>query len=124
MGDSNIQNWMKSICHGCVVKVGELHKLGCDVEVCPICGNQLITCSEEHFKLVEGGGYPRIPYIPRLSNCGVCGAISPDFFNVPDEEWDKYVIPQLQDKVLCKGCYKDMKKLFPNGWAVMEGYET
>jgi len=61
----------------------------------------------------------RIPYIQPLVNCGVCGTIYPDFFKVPDEEWYRYVIPPLQEEVLCIDCYQQMKKLFPNGWKAM-----
>lgn len=35
------------ICGDCGVKVGELHKKGCDIERCPKCGHQLITCGCE-----------------------------------------------------------------------------
>jgi len=33
-------------CHDCniVNKEGNFHHLGCDVERCPSCGNQLISC--------------------------------------------------------------------------------
>ena len=33
-------------CHDCgiVNKEGNLHHFGCDIEQCPICGNQLISC--------------------------------------------------------------------------------
>lgn len=31
-------------CHDCAVKPGELHKPGCDVERCPRCGYQMISC--------------------------------------------------------------------------------
>jgi hypothetical protein len=31
-------------CHDCAAKPGRLHHLGCDVERCPCCGGQLITC--------------------------------------------------------------------------------
>jgi hypothetical protein len=37
-------------------------------------------------------------------------------FLVPDEEWQKYVPPNLQKEVLCRSCYNRMKKLFPHGW--------
>ncbi|WP_035274007.1 hypothetical protein [Desulfogranum japonicum] len=34
-----------SICPACHVPAGEIHELGCPVEVCPWCGGQLIHCS-------------------------------------------------------------------------------
>ncbi len=34
-----------SPCHDCRVSAGQLHVMGCDVEECPACGMQLITCS-------------------------------------------------------------------------------
>lgn len=31
-------------CHDCNVRVGQYHHPGCDVERCPICHGQLISC--------------------------------------------------------------------------------
>jgi hypothetical protein len=39
------------ICHDCGVKEGEIHQRGCDMERCPFCGDQLITCSCRYTKL-------------------------------------------------------------------------
>lgn len=48
--------------------------------------------------------------------CPVCLKLSPEWFMVPNEEWKKYVIPPLQDKVICHPCYDEMKELFSEGW--------
>jgi len=38
-------NWDYSVrCHDCNVQVGGLHHPGCDVEECPVCHGQLISC--------------------------------------------------------------------------------
>lgn len=33
-----------AICGICGAKYGEVHKMGCDCERCPLCGRQLISC--------------------------------------------------------------------------------
>ena len=32
------------ICHDCNVGAGQYHHLGCDMERCPVCNGQLISC--------------------------------------------------------------------------------
>lgn len=34
-------------CHDCGAAPGQLHHARCDVERCPICGGQLITCGHD-----------------------------------------------------------------------------
>lgn len=115
LGNKTTFDWQNAMCHDCGTKAGKLHELGCDMERCPVCGRQLITCSN-HFPLVKDGIYTRIPYIQPLTYCGACAKVNPDFFMVPDEEWDRFVIPELQGKVICHFCYDEMKELFPDGW--------
>ncbi|MEM3858781.1 MAG: hypothetical protein QW478_05170 [Candidatus Micrarchaeaceae archaeon] len=38
-------NFVGEYCHDCGVKEGQIHHWGCDVEVCPRCGKQLISCN-------------------------------------------------------------------------------
>ena len=33
-----------NVCHDCGVQEGQFHKPGCDMEHCPFCGHQLISC--------------------------------------------------------------------------------
>jgi len=103
-------------CHDCDVEEGQLHILGCDMERCPMCLGQLISCDcpSDLKEMLRDGD--RIPWVQIPVLCALCGEVFPEFFNVPDEEWKKHVIPPLQNKVLCRSCFEKQKKLFPNGW--------
>jgi len=102
----------RKTCGDCGIKEGQLHQFGCDMEICPYCGGQLISCG--HFKDVKDKD--RIPFVLIPQICPLCGELWPDFFMVPDSEWKKYIIPELQKKILCKLCYEKQKILFPKGW--------
>ena len=42
-------------CHDCGVLPGRLHELGCDVEECPVCHNQLLSCGHLPKENKRGG---------------------------------------------------------------------
>ena len=101
-------------CLDCGVEEGELHRQGCDWEICPKCRGQLISCCCSD-KEVAFKGY-RIPWVNIPNLCFLCGKREPEDFYVPDEEWKKFVPPNLKKEILCKPCYIRLKGLFPNGW--------
>ena len=38
-------------CHDCAVPEGQIHQQGCDMERCPFCGGQLISCDCAYLQL-------------------------------------------------------------------------
>ncbi len=123
----------RATCHDCGTKEGQLHILGCDMERCPFCGNQLISCQCVYKKLridVSPGAWAyshgltdaqqkdwekllgdkgRIPFVLYPNLCAKCGTLWPEMFLVPDAEWKHYIEPQMQREMLCKACYKQVK---------------
>ena len=116
----------KARCGDCAVEEGEIHWYGCDMEVCPFCGYQLLSCdcmcdaaehsdqglpceSDEWLDKLEAKG--RIPYIQYPNMCAKCGKLWPEMFHVPDEEWVKYVQPDMRRKMLCRECYDFIKSV-------------
>ncbi len=98
---------MINTCHDCGAKEGEIHMWGCDMEECPFCGGQLISCdcSANLTKLDK----KRIPYIVLPNYCRRCLKSFPDMFMVPDKEWAKMPI-SLKHEMLCKKCYNKISK--------------
>jgi len=47
------------LCHDCGAKPGTLHLDGCDVERCPACGGQMLSCGCPN---EESSKYPRQPW--------------------------------------------------------------
>lgn len=119
-------------CHDCDCKEGKIHKFDCDMERCPFCGNQLITCDcmyeklqikgdthtieheKEWLEILEKRG--RIPYIIYPVMCVKCGVFQyhEDLFSVPNEEWNKYIQPDMRGEVICKPCYDFIKEAINN----------
>jgi hypothetical protein len=96
----------REICHDCDVEEGQLHLPGCDMERCPICGGQLISCGCVRNELETK---QRIPFILYPNLCARCGVLWPEMFKVPDEEWEHYVEPAMRKKLLCQACYRQIK---------------
>ena len=96
----------REICHDCDVEEGQLHLPGCDMERCPICGGQLISCGCVRNELETK---QRIPFILYPNLCARCGVLWPEMFKVPDEEWEHYVEPAMRKKLLCQACYSQIK---------------
>ena len=130
---------MKVKCHDCYVEEGELHDYGCDMERCPFCGGQLLSCPCRYKALgynydwdapnsglpedIYNKGLPpeeeeiwqsllrgvRVPWIEYPVICRRCGKLWPDMFSVPDEEWEYYIQKSERDKVICPECYEFIK---------------
>jgi hypothetical protein len=126
-------------CRDCGAKEGELHKLFCLREICPFCNGQLSACScihsvlrltPEESKAVEEyiddfqeplksiiqrwqdalSVKGRIRWIHYPLLCSKCGVLYPKFFRVSDEEWQKYIQPDMRETIICEVCYKQLKE--------------
>jgi hypothetical protein len=95
-------------CHDCPALEGEYHEPGCDVEGCPFCGDQLISC-DCCFKMLNVDRPPgtrvyefgltrkqqmqwermlndkgRVLFILYPNMCAKCGKLWPEMFSVSD----------------------------------------
>jgi hypothetical protein len=52
----------------------------------------------------------RIPFILYPQLCAKCGRQWPEFFMVPNEEWDYYIQPDKQGEIICRECYDFIKE--------------
>lgn len=103
----------RETCHDCGAKEGQLHHLGCDMERCPKCGHQLISCGcfflDDPKDLDRLFRMKRVRYIQWPNICVRCGALWPDLFMVPDREWEKYIEMSYRDSVVCMDCLTFIK---------------
>jgi hypothetical protein len=78
---------MIKFCPDCLAKEGELHKIGCDWERCPICKRQLLSCPKHNWDNLKDS--EREPFFIEVFNCIRCGKIYPEMKMVSDERWKK-----------------------------------
>lgn len=105
-------------CHDCGAKEGQIHEYGCDMEDCPFCGGQLLSCDCSYTNLgfVIDDNLPFSGLPENIYNEGLT-----------DELWDKWVIilekkgriPYIVYPNLCVRCGKlwpDMFRLSDEEW--------
>ena len=94
-------------CGDCGCKEGELHNFfpNCDMERCPRCNGQLLSCGCN----IEG--LQREPYFDWTFCCKRCGKKMPKVKMVSQDEW-KYIcgITYPLDCVLCIKCMDFIKE--------------
>lgn len=94
---------MKHSCHDCLAKEGKLHQVGCDMERCPKCNRQLLSCPKHDwadFKEEE-----REPYFFSGFSCKRCGKFFPNMLMLEKEQWE-YIcgVTYNEEDVLCPTC--------------------
>lgn len=105
MSDNMMDERKEITCRDCGAKEGQLHQLGCDMEKCPFCGNQLISCDCLYEKL---GLCDHEKYTNETA------FLPPEIYsNGPDEaQWDQFEkmlnekgrFPYIRYPVLCSLC--------------------
>ena len=91
------------ICHDCGVREGEIHQLGCDMERCPFCGGQLITCSCQYKQLGlpvdHSKPYAGLP--PEIYKKGLPSALESKWIEILEK---KGRIPYILYPNICRRC--------------------
>ena len=105
MSDNMMEERKEIQCHDCGAKEGQLHTLGCDMERCPFCGHQPISCDciYEKLKLFDREKYTNETYF-----------LPPEIYSegVNEEQWQQWKkmldekgrYPYFQYPILCALC--------------------
>ena len=92
-----------AICHDCGVEEGRTHEYGCDMERCPFCGHQLISCPCSYLEL----GYA---YDWNAPTCGLPAKVYEEGLSKAEEaKWRVKLeatgrIPYIRWPNLCARC--------------------
>jgi len=105
MSDNMMDERSEITCRDCGAKEGQLHQLGCDMEKCPFCGWQLISCDclyknldlYDHEKYTNETAF--LP--PEIFSNGVSEAQWQQFEKMLNEQGR---FPYIQYPVLCALC--------------------
>src|SRR5262249_49649452 len=97
----------------CGALEGEVHQFGCDDERCTKCGGQFLYCDCPE----DYADRKRVPFF-RLHwlCCQRCGAPWPEFFSVPDDVWQHYILALGGgNPLLCVDCFNFIAELTDGG---------
>ena len=107
-------------CGDCGCLEGELHEPGCDLEKCPFCGGQLISCG-----CAERMFYPDFSYCTDDPFCGLPEEVYKH--GLSEEQWNEWIdklfeagpVPYIEYPNMCACCgelWPDMFKVPDEEW--------
>jgi hypothetical protein len=106
-------------CHDCGAHEGEIHQWGCDMERCPQCGGQLISCGCVYKILGPLYGWTYIPAVyisepPYVVSVHETDGLPPEIYEdgLTDEQEEKWFdivtaygrVPYIQWPLVCSYC--------------------
>lgn len=101
----------KNTCHDCGVEEGQIHEFGCDMERCPFCGWQLISCYCAYKKL----GFD---FDINNERCGLSKDVYENGLNEElENKWleilnSKGRVPYINYPVICNRCGELWPEMF------------